>query len=318
MNDVDTILETVRSYLESLPQPLKGMSLQFLYLHKDIPFIRDSILFPSWMNESFLLEKSYEYNQLLAEANVYGFLYVRLNDYIQDGFTRRGTRNGILGCLFWNKMLHNYRILFNHDSAFWFDFDQTVLEYCHAKISEYSHHVFTSFDQITDDMLQFDIQLLGKKSSLLKLCLYAYVYLGKSERELTTAISQVIDNYNAGLQLLDDIQDWKQDVEHSRINTASAYLIKRVYKNRGIECYRNLSVDELTGSASMEDFQEVYEKAISQFELARAQCQQLGFCGLEKHIEEELCEAHKRMMREKETKEKIRKAFQSKGERSHG
>lgn len=309
--EVERILDMVRSYLKGLSQPLQEMSLRFFHMHKDIPFIRDGILFPYWIAESLCLEDQHEFSRLLGESNVYGFFYVRLNDYIQDGFTHINSSNGILCCLFWNKMVSNYRSLFDHDSPFWLDFDETVLEYCNAKVSECSRHVFKTFDHLTDEMLEFNIIELGKKSGLLKLCSYAYVHLIGPDRELIRAISQILDHYNAGLQLLDDIQDWKQDIERNRINTASAFLIEKLFKSNQITACGELSPDRLAGCASVVDFQEIYQQALDQFERALAQCRDQGFHMLEQHIEKELCEARERMVSEKKAKEKMRKVFYS-------
>ncbi|MFF2483382.1 hypothetical protein [Paenibacillus sp. NPDC058071] len=212
--DVRTVFEEVRAKIGRFPEPFSTLGQQQLE-HYD-PFKADSAknyicyLLPYWMTDAVPLSRK-QAGQLTT-AGLFYMLYYFIVDDAMDADREHTGDLLALGHLFHIESQLLFQELFPGDSPFWSYMRKYVQEWAVAVVSEKK-----------DDYFQIDPLLLARKAAPVKLYSTGAMLLTGQPAFIDIA-EQWVDRALTVLQMADDWQDWREDLENGSYNSLLSML----------------------------------------------------------------------------------------------
>jgi hypothetical protein len=196
------VFEDSRRTISAFPEPMhrQGMS----YLDHFNVFTAGShknyicYLLPFWLRDGYGL--SAEHARRMSLGNVYLMLYFFIQDDLMDSSDHTASLHVPLANLLFVEFLNIYRDLFPADSPFWSCFNRYVFEWADSVGNEN-----------TGDYFMNNVVKVAHKASPLKLSSTAVLLLSDHE-ELVPLSEGGIDDVLLTLQMLDDYEDWEEDL----------------------------------------------------------------------------------------------------------
>jgi uncharacterized protein len=202
--EVADITEEFSHYVEALPTELKGLTAATSLWQERGAGLSHPI--PFWLNQEFADGDLLSEARQMVVANRFGEIFC----FLQDGVIDRhpGTKPEILILLnaFFFRFLHGYQKLFPASHCFWTYFEEYWQEYLQAMAWEKKYH-HRRIAPYNDD----DLYWMGRKLSPIKICCAGMALLAKREEQIPH-LSQMIEHLQTGYQLLDDLNDWSEDM----------------------------------------------------------------------------------------------------------
>jgi len=210
------IYETAKRQISAFPAPLDSFGLRYAELFNPVAHEegRDYIctLLPFWLREETGITEAQCAE--LALANIYGMLYYFIQDDLMDGkVASEGQKEPFaLGHLLYHNMLRCFRRLFRSESMFWDFFDKYAKQWADSVINEASGNYF-----ITDRL-----QTSGKAAPL-KITVVGACLLGGCPERIS-GLEHAVDITLTTLQMLDDWNDWREDLDEGNYNGLLALI----------------------------------------------------------------------------------------------
>lgn len=210
------IYETAKRQISAFPAPLDSCGLRYAELFNPVSHEegRDYIctLLPFWLKEDTGITEAQCAE--LALANIYGMLYYFIQDDLMDGkVAEEGQKEQFaLGNLLHLGMLRCLRRLFRSESMFWDFYDKYAEQWADSVVNEARDNYF-----VTNT-----IQTSGKAAPL-KITVVGACLLGGCPERIS-ALEQAVDLTLTTLQMLDDWNDWREDLQDGNYNGLLALI----------------------------------------------------------------------------------------------
>ncbi len=208
--DLKSAFETCKTRIASYSEEFRDQTLDYLEKHNILnkAFAGNclSFLLPFWLQTTFPVQR--EICRHIVAGNIFGFLYFLIQDAVMD--TLPGEYQGDLlplGNLLYLDFFEQYRQLFPGNSPFWSYLNQYFREWADSVARERRGYWKPQQDSSGPELIQ-----LAHKAAPLKICGAAACLLNDNEtaiRPLAKAIDAVVISF----QLLDDWDDWREDLE---------------------------------------------------------------------------------------------------------
>ena len=212
LHDYDEVLRIVfdecRRMISQFPAPVKNQGLSYLD-HFNV-FVKDShknyicYLLPFWFKESCQLT-AMDCRQM-SIGNVYLMLYFFIQDDLMDTPATSASATLPLANLLYIEFLNIYRTYFPGKAPFW--------DYFNRYISEWAESVS---NEKTQDYFRSESVKVAHKASPLKLSSTAVLLLSGRD-SLITQSEEMLEYVLLTLQMLDDYEDWEEDLEDGNYN----------------------------------------------------------------------------------------------------
>jgi len=195
--------------LACFPEPLNSQGLVYL-THFNV-FEEAShknyicYLLPFWQQESCRITS--EDCRQMAKGNVFLMLYFFIQDDVMDHPTETASARLPLANMLYIEFLNIYRAFFPGESTFWGYYNRYIAEWAESVSNERNQDYFLN-DQIR----------LARKASPLKLSSTAALLMSGQDI-LVPQSEKLLDDVLLTLQMLDDYEDWEEDLEQGNYNS---------------------------------------------------------------------------------------------------
>ncbi|WP_379132244.1 hypothetical protein [Paenibacillus sp. sgz500958] len=202
------VFDECKLTISQFPEPLRTQGA--VYLQQFDVFQTTShknyicYLLPYWLRESCRLPA--EECRQMAKGNIFIMLYFFIQDDIMDNPGGSAASRLPLANLLYLEFLNVYHGYFPADSPFWTYFNRYITEWAESVSNESSHDYFLS-----------EQHMLARKASPLKLSSTAALLLS-SQISLVPLLENLLEHVLLTLQMLDDYEDWQEDLEQGSYN----------------------------------------------------------------------------------------------------
>jgi hypothetical protein len=177
---------------------------------------------PFWLGEKHSI--AYDVCMDMAVGNLFLLHCFQSFDFIIDGDRPETDLRAqtVLGNLCYQQVMQLYRPYFPSDSMFW--------ERTHAYWNEWAESIIWEIE-LQDCRRAYDddqMWIAAHKAAALKICPTGLALLAERS-DLIPAYEKAIDWMHATMQLLDDLIDWSEDLEHYRYNSFLSLIIREKY-----------------------------------------------------------------------------------------
>ncbi|GGF83579.1 hypothetical protein GCM10010912_30940 [Paenibacillus albidus] len=169
-------------------------------------------LLPFWMQEGCSL--TIENTRQMSVGNVFLMLYFFIQDDLMDSLGPNSSDKLPLANLLYIEFLNIYRALFPYPSTFWTYFNRYIAEWADSVTNER-----------TSDYFLNDPMKIARKASPLKLSSTAALLLS-GQSSLVTPAETMLDHVLLTLQMLDDYEDWEEDLSIGNANNCLLSLVR--------------------------------------------------------------------------------------------
>lgn len=207
-DELHQVFENSKHTVAAFPELLRQQGMSYLN-HFNV-FATEShknyicYLLPFWLRDGCRLTA--EDTRRMSEGNVMLMLYFFIQDDVMDS-NDPATRGLLpLANLFYVEFLNIYRTLFSSASPFWSYFNRYIAEWADSVSNEPASDYFLN-----------NRTKISHKASPLKLSSTAAFILAKQE-DLVPRSEAMIDDILLTLQMLDDYEDWEEDLATGSYN----------------------------------------------------------------------------------------------------
>ena len=182
------------------------------------PGLLSLVALPFWVGNRLRLPD--DICRAMAVGNLFLLHSFQSFDFVIDG-DRPDTSNRsqiILGSLCHLQVMNHYRPYFTPDSEFWERMNIYWQEWGESILWEAREGAWRL--PFAEDALF----LTAHKSAALKICPTGLALLAE-QPDLIPAFEQAVDLMHATMQLIDDLKDWREDLQHQRYNSFLGMLI---------------------------------------------------------------------------------------------
>lgn len=203
--EVESVVAHFSRYVEELPDELQALTgSTSLWDERGTGL---SHWLPFWLNQEFCEGSLLPQARQMALANRFGQFFCLLQDGLIDKHAATKPEILLLIDAFFFKFVHGYHEIFPASHTFWTYFERYWQEYLQALAWEKSRH-HGSFVCFTPE----DFMWMSRKFSPVKICCAGIALLAGKEAEIPH-LEQMIEYFQIGYQMLDDLQDWTEDIE---------------------------------------------------------------------------------------------------------
>jgi len=208
--EISIVLNDVYSFIGGLEKPISDLGISFLDKFKvSLKGFNTFLLFPYWLSEGFNIENKEDVSRKLSNLDVYGIMHLRIIDDILDN-PEKIDRNLLLLsniCEF-----KSYEICFKligRNQKFLKDLEDTITYFSNAVLFEKKHYQYEGI--LTDEMRNYDYNLMAKKTLHLRVPILSYLYLEESNSKKRKDFLDMMDYWGSSMQLFNDVLGWKDD-----------------------------------------------------------------------------------------------------------
>jgi hypothetical protein len=163
-------------------------------------------LLPYWLGEH--VEVHMTDSQNFAVANIFGMMYYHLIDEMMDEQGAKSTQQLPLANLIHLEFIQIYNGYFPAESPFWYYFKKYITEWAEAVTHEQHQDYFHEKSNA-----------IAHKAAPVKLSIVSSILLtGEEDKDLITQLEDAVDTVLVTLQMVDDWQDWKKDLQEGSYN----------------------------------------------------------------------------------------------------
>lgn len=200
--ELDNVYRHYDAFITSLPCSLQTLAGSEKRLSART-MNRMHLLFPFWFMDGLGL--NYETCRVIACGNVYGLLHYLILDWIIDADEGLSNEWLLLGDLFYAQAVQCYLSVIPAGAMdhWWIHMREAMTQHAQGVLMEKGHYKVE--DEYTDPEI-----LLMLRGTMFRICGYTLALASSREKE-GPALAHAIDCFHAGFNILDDLQDWRQD-----------------------------------------------------------------------------------------------------------
>ena len=202
-----TLRDEYSSYLESRSHSCRGYSIATAQMKRrwKKPYGQLCYYVPFWYSHVFDLSES-QAVATIALANIYLYHYFTLRDDFVDGHVDMAPSEGLIIDLIFSKSIELHLQTDLDGQLFLADLNRYMEEALEAELFLNRHKGEVS------EYGEIDFMMMGNKAALLKVSAAALSNLAGDRRKLGR-LEEVLLMISIGLQLVDDLTDWKHDLK---------------------------------------------------------------------------------------------------------
>jgi len=204
-SEILKVLDQSQQHLDSLPFDLEAIATSSSIWKEIGPGL--GVFLPFWLDEEFAQGNLIAEARQMALANRFGQIFCLVQDSVIDRDPRTKPEILILLNDFFFQFVHIYQQVFPSSHPFWGYFYKFWQEYLEALAREKVRHNNRNNPYTPEDFLW-----IGRKMSPLKICVAGMALLA-DRKEAIPVLSAMIEGLHAGYQLLDDLRDWRDDLD---------------------------------------------------------------------------------------------------------
>lgn len=212
--DLETVFSEAEKTLSKLPDSFRPAGLKFLDKFHVLKEGRSknyiSYLLPLWLRDCSHL--SVEDSRKFALANIFGLLYFQIVDDVMDNPHSSPQEWLPLANLLQLEFISIYNTYFPAESPFW-NYYRTYLQQWAEAVTHENRK-----DYFRDSPLG-----MAHKAAPVKLSIASSMILS-GQTELIPVLEDAVDHTLITLQMLDDLKDWKKDLEDNNYNSLIAFV----------------------------------------------------------------------------------------------
>lgn len=216
---LNSIQKQYESLLDTFPSELRpDMIRSYSPDDYDSPGLLSLVALPFWIGNSLKLPD--DICRQMAVGNLFLLHSFQSFDFVVDGDRPNTSTRSliILGSLCHLQVMNHYRPYFSPESKFWERLEVYWREWGESILWEAKEGAWQQ--PFSEDALIFT----AHKSAALKICPTGLALFAERP-ELIPAFEKAIDLMHATMQLLDDLKDWQEDLQHQRYNSLIGMLI---------------------------------------------------------------------------------------------
>jgi len=265
---IQSIRRRFDALLDTFPVALRSDFIR-PYTNDDFssPGLLSLVALPFWLGEKWDVE--HQVCQDMAVGNLFLLHCFQSFDFIMDR-DRPGTSSRsqiVLGNLCYLQVVRHYRPYFPADSLFW--------ERMEGYWQEWGESILWEVEKgetrrpFSDTFLQ----RAAHKAAALKICPTGLALLS-GHPDLIPDLEQAVDLMHATMQLVDDLKDWREDLEHHRYNSFLGMLAA----DRRFTADQLLKPEDVAAAISDSEILQRYVETIRDYAgRAEAVIDELGF-----------------------------------------
>lgn len=255
----EALIQSIRRQFDALLEAFPP-ALHSAFIHSynrsdhDSPGLLSLVGLPFWLGEKWRIGQDVCRN--MAVGNLFLLHCFQSFDFIIDG-DRPDTSvrsQVVLGNLCYLQVVRHYRPYFPPNSPFW--------ERMEAYWQEWGESILWEVEK-EGARRPFDdahLQIAAHKAAALKICPTGLALLA-GQPELIPVLEQAVDLMHATFQLSDDLQDWREDLQHRRYNAFLSMLAADQEAITG----QALTPEDVTTSILDSDILQKYVKTIHDY-----------------------------------------------------
>lgn len=180
--EINLVLNDVNSFISGLEKPISTLGVSFLDKFKiSMKGFNTFLLFPYWLSEGFDIKDKEYVSRKLSNLDVYGIMHLRIVDDILDNPEKIDINLLLLSNICEFKM---YEICFNligKNELFMKDLEDTLTSFSNAILFEKNQYQYSGI--LTEDMKNYNYELMARKAFHLRIPLLSYLYLEESHEK---------------------------------------------------------------------------------------------------------------------------------------
>ncbi len=254
--------------LDTFPVALRSDFIRG-YDSEDInsPGLLSLVALPFWLGEKWHVE--HQVCQDMAVGNLFLLHCFQSFDFVVDR-DRPGTSTRsqiVLGNLCYLQVVRHYRPYFQADSLFWDRLEGYWQEWGNSILWEVEK------GETRRPFSDAFLKQAAHKAAALKICPTGLALLS-GQNDLISDLEQAVDLMHATMQLVDDLKDWREDLEHNRYNSFLGMLTA----NKRLTADQLLKPEDVTAAISESEILQRYVETIRDYaDRAEAVIDELGF-----------------------------------------
>ncbi|HOM95250.1 MAG: hypothetical protein GX941_10685 [Candidatus Methanofastidiosa archaeon] len=214
--EINLVLNDVNSFISGLEKPISTLGVSFLDKFKiSMKGFNTFLLFPYWLSEGFDIKDKEYVSRKLSNLDVYGIMHLRIVDDILDNPEKIDINLLLLSNICEFKM---YEICFNligKNELFMKDLEDTLTSFSNAILFEKNQYQYSGI--LTEDMKNYNYELMARKAFHLRIPLLSYLYLEESHEKKRNDLFSMIEYWGTSMQLFNDVLGWKDDFVSGQI-----------------------------------------------------------------------------------------------------
>lgn len=232
-------------YANDLPKPLNKLAIKYMTYRNGRTISGGPMgeLYAFWLGEPFCLRE--DILQKAALGSISGSMYFIIqDDLIDDPNEDINIQIYLLNNFLYSKMIESFYIVANQDSNFWFYLNKYLKEYSIGY--KWQENKKLSKLKLIENkpLLKKDLYMAAYRSAPVKICMSA-IMLSIKRVDLINIIEKAIDNLLIGLQIRDDITDWKEDLKNGYFTYPINALLSNEINKKRFKLTGNLNLKDL-------------------------------------------------------------------------
>ncbi|KYC46237.1 MAG: hypothetical protein APG12_00160 [Candidatus Methanofastidiosum methylothiophilum] len=227
--EINLVLGDVYSFIGGLDKPISDLGISFLDRFKvSMAGFNTFLLFPYWLSEGFDIENKKDISRKLSNLDVYGIMHLRIIDDILDNPETIDRNLLLLSNICEFKMYDICFSLIGRNENFMKDLEETLIQFSNAVLYEKQRYNYKG--EITEDMSNFDYELMARKAFHLRIPILSYLYLEGSNKRKRNDFLLMMEYWATSMQLFNDVLGWKDDFNSSQITYPLVKVIQYLEK----------------------------------------------------------------------------------------
>jgi len=208
--EIGIVLNDVYSFLGGLENPISSLGISFLDKFKvSMKGFNTFLLFPYWISEGFDIKDKENVSRNLSNLNVYGIMHLRIIDDILDNPEKIDRNLLLLSNICEFKSYEVCFKLIGKNENFVKDLEETLTHFSNAVLFEKKYYHYEGL--LTEEMRNYDYELMAKKTFHLRVPILCYLYLEGSNLDKRNDFFSMMEYWGTSMQLFNDVLGWKDD-----------------------------------------------------------------------------------------------------------
>jgi hypothetical protein len=221
-------------FIDEMPELIKELANKYTTYRNKTQSTKGYLgeLYAFWLSEPFQLDE--EIVQKATLGSITGSLYFVLqDDLIDDPLEFKDSNIYLLSNFLFSEMIHEFQFISDNNKKFWEYMKNYLYEYSIGCIWQSNRRQLKMKPLSVKSFTKKDLFMLAHRSAPIKICMTSIILAAKRE-DLKNKLEKAIDYFLIGLQIRDDITDWREDLKRGYITYPISVLLLETQRQLGI------------------------------------------------------------------------------------